>query len=133
MSVGLMVRWQRAKARISEGLDAWKALRAERRQLLADKVVKEVEEKEAKWWVDVLKMMERQMQGGVQREAMVIVGSGMLEYWATTDVAVREVSENMRVLTERKNMLCEDMMKRLVEYHILADDEYHILTGERSA
>ena len=59
-----MVRWQRAKARISEGLDAWKALRAERRQLLADKVVKEVEEKEAKWWVDVLKMMERQMQGG---------------------------------------------------------------------
>ena len=43
-----MVRWRRAARRNSEVVDAWKAVKAERGRLDAEKVVKEVAEKEAK-------------------------------------------------------------------------------------
>ena len=62
--VDVEVRWRRAARRNSEVVDACKAVRAERGRLEADNVVKKVEEKEAKLWVDAVRLMDRQMQGG---------------------------------------------------------------------
>ena len=47
---------------------------------------------------------------------MVIVGSGMKEYWAKTRVAVTEVSEKRRVATARIRMAWADVEGRLDEW-----------------
>ena len=96
--------------------DAWIAMRTERRWLEADKVVKKLEQLEAKWWADAVQMMERQMHGEVERNAMEIVRSGMKQHWTTTHVAVKEVSEKIRVATERVRMASCDMEERLIEW-----------------
>ena len=114
--VGGSMRWRRAATRNADVLKVWKAARVEQGQLEADKVVKEVEEKEAKWWVDAVQMMARQMHGEVERDAMMIVERGMKEYWTMTDVAVKEVSEKMRVATEKMRVAWAEVEVRLDEW-----------------